>query len=122
MKWIQQRAAYLTGLPEAKISARVKRIGGGFGGKEVRPILIALPSIFAAYKLRRPVRCTLDRDEDMMLTGTRNALLFKYKASFTKEGVITGLHVQTWVNAGHTMDCSCFVSHIFYLFLKKLFY
>lgn len=108
-KWIQQRTAFLTGLPESKISARVKRIGGGFGGKEVRPILIALPTVFVAYKLRRPVRCTLERDEDMMLTGTRNALLFKYKASFTKDGVITGLHVKTWVNAGHTMDCSCFV-------------
>jgi len=38
----------------------VKRIGGGFGGKETRGCVVALPAAVAAYRLQRPVRCMLD--------------------------------------------------------------
>lgn len=51
---IQKLVAHVLGLPAAKIVTRVKRMGGGFGGKESRGMLVALPCAFAAYKLRRP--------------------------------------------------------------------
>lgn len=74
---IQKLVAHITGLPSARISARVKRMGGGFGGKESRGMLVALPVAFAAYSMNRPIRCMLDRDEDMMISGTRHPFLFK---------------------------------------------
>lgn len=75
-------------------------------GKQSRASLTALPTAFAAYKLKRPVRLMLDRDEDMMMTGGRNPFLFKYKVSFTNEGILTGLDVQCYVNAGYSLEAS----------------
>ena len=51
-------------------SQQLKRMGGGFGGKETRTVFVAASCAVAAKKLGRPVRMTLDRDEDMSITGT----------------------------------------------------
>lgn len=47
----------------------VKRMGGGFGGKETRSIFISAAAAIAARKFNRPVRLLLDRDVDMAITG-----------------------------------------------------
>uniref|UniRef100_A0A1B0DLQ3 Aldehyde oxidase/xanthine dehydrogenase second molybdopterin binding domain-containing protein n=1 Tax=Phlebotomus papatasi TaxID=29031 RepID=A0A1B0DLQ3_PHLPP len=65
---VQKYASFVLNMPSHKIVCHVKRIGGGFGGKETRNPLVAIPVAFAAHKLRRPVRCMLDRNEDMMMT------------------------------------------------------
>ncbi|XP_069624485.1 xanthine dehydrogenase/oxidase isoform X2 [Ranitomeya imitator] len=88
----QQFAAHAIGVPANRILVRVKRIGGGFGGKESR--------------LGRPVRCMLDRDEDMLITGGRHPYLSRYKIGFKKTGQITALEVSYYSNAGMSMDLS----------------
>lgn len=47
---IQKLTAHVLNLPISRINVRVKRLGGGFGGKETREILVALPAAIAAYK------------------------------------------------------------------------
>lgn len=89
-----------------RIVARVKRMGGGFGGKESRGMLISLPVALAAHKLNRPVRCMLDRDEDMQMTGTRHPFLVKYKVAATREGKFVGAIVNIYNNGGYSMDLS----------------
>ncbi|XP_047119344.1 xanthine dehydrogenase [Schistocerca piceifrons] len=103
---IQKLVAEMLGIPFNRVVCRVKRIGGGFGGKESRSSLVALPVAFAAYKLNRPVRCMLDRDEDMITSGQRHPFYAKYKAGFTKEGKIIAFDVQLFSNAGCTIDLS----------------
>lgn len=44
-------------------------MGGGFGGKETRSAPLTCALAVAAVKTNRPVRCMLDRDEDMILSG-----------------------------------------------------
>lgn len=44
---------------------------------------MAMPAAVAANKHGRPVRCMLDRDEDMMITGTRHSFLADYKVKMT---------------------------------------
>ncbi|KAG6445380.1 hypothetical protein O3G_MSEX003913 [Manduca sexta] len=90
-----------------KVISKVKRIGGGFGGKETRASVLAVPVAIAAYKLKKPVRSVLDRDEDMQITGYRHPFLIKYKASFNEEGRITGVLYDLYANAGYSMDISC---------------
>lgn len=92
------------------MNVRVKRIGGGFGGKESKGLMVALPAVFAAGQLKRPVRCVLTREEDIISTGTRSSMLFKYKVWFDEKGLLLGLDVKLWINAGCTMDFSCAVS------------
>ncbi|XP_067617387.1 LOW QUALITY PROTEIN: xanthine dehydrogenase-like [Eurosta solidaginis] len=103
---IQRLAAHVLALPCHKVVCRAKRLGGGFGGKESRSLILALPVALACHRLRRPVRCMLDRDEDMMSTGTRHPSLFKYKLGFTKEGLITACDIECYANAGLSMDLS----------------
>lgn len=103
---IQKLTAHVTGLPAARISTRAKRMGGGFGGKESRGMLVALPVALAAHRMSRPIRCMLDRDEDMQITGTRHPFFHKYKVSFTKEGKITGCYIKIYSNAGYSIDLS----------------
>ncbi len=56
-------------IPQNRITTRVKRLGGGFGGAETRSIPMAVVAAVLAKKLRRPIRLSLDRDEDMIITG-----------------------------------------------------
>lgn len=103
---LQRELAFFLGLPANRILVRTKRLGGAFGGKEYCGAYVSFPVTFAAYKLKRPIRLMLDRDEDMMITGGRNPFLFKYKASFTNDGKITACELQAYNNAGHSMDLS----------------
>lgn len=107
---IQKLVAHVCGIPSARIASRVKRMGGGFGGKESRGMLVALPCALAAHRMNRPIRCMLDRDEDMMMTGTRHPFYHKYKVSCNKDGKITGCDIEIYNNAGYSIDLSFSVS------------
>ncbi|KAB0396072.1 hypothetical protein E2I00_020115 [Balaenoptera physalus] len=75
----QSFVAKMLGVPINRILVRVKRMGGGFGGKETRGIMMTVAVALAAYKTGYPVRCMLDRDEDMLITGGRHPFLARYK-------------------------------------------
>lgn len=102
----QRVIAEVLGIKSNRVVCRVKRMGGGFGGKETRSLVLCVPVAVAAYKLNHPVRCMLDRDEDMMVSGTRHPFLGKYKVGFTKEGKITACDIEIYNNGGHTVDLS----------------
>lgn len=107
---IQKLVSHVTGLPASRVIGRVKRVGGSFGGKGSRNMLIALPAALAAHRMGRPIRCMLDRHEDMMITGTRHPFKHKYKVSFNKDGKITGCQIKIYNNAGYSIDSSFLVS------------
>ncbi|KAH9490790.1 hypothetical protein Btru_047002 [Bulinus truncatus] len=94
------------GLDCNRIVVRTKRIGGGFGGKETQAVLSAAPTAVAARKLGKPVRCILERDEDMATTGNRHPFLAKYKVGFTSAGRILALDLELYSNAGNSLDLS----------------
>ncbi|XP_006910426.1 xanthine dehydrogenase/oxidase [Pteropus alecto] len=102
----QSFIASMLGVPENRIVVRVKRTGGGFGGKETRSTVVSTAVAMAAYKTGRPVRCMLDRDEDMLITGGRHPFLARYKVGFMKTGKIVALEVDYYSNAGNTVDLS----------------
>ncbi|XP_055838827.1 xanthine dehydrogenase isoform X2 [Episyrphus balteatus] len=103
---VQRLVAHALSIPVSHVVCRAKRLGGGFGGKESRAFIIAIPAAFAAYKLQRPVRIMLNRDEDMMITGTRHPFLFNYKTCCLNDGTITGCQIECYANGGHSMDLS----------------
>lgn len=105
----QHIAAEALQIPNHKVVAKVKRVGGGFGGKETRATILAIPVALAAYKLKTAVRAVLDRDEDMQASGYRHPCLIKYKVGFTEDGKITSAKFEIYVNAGNSMDISCAV-------------
>ncbi|KAM4711210.1 xanthine dehydrogenase/oxidase [Anableps anableps] len=102
----QSFVAKALGVPANRVLVRVKRMGGGFGGKESRTTMLSTVVAVAANKLKRPVRCMLDRDEDMLITGGRHPFYGKYKVGFLQSGKVVALDVAFYSNAGNSMDLS----------------
>lgn len=105
----QNYCASATGTPASKVVVRMKRMGGGFGGKETRSVFAAAAAAVAAKRSSRPVRLTLARDVDMKITGTRHAFVSKYHASaqITEDGVkLVAFDVKLFANAGCAFDLS----------------
>lgn len=102
----QKLVARVLGVPHNRIVVRTKRMGGGFGGKETRNCPFTSVVAVAAAKVGKPVRCMLDRDEDMTSTGGRHPFLAKYKVGFTVNGRIKALDVTLYSNAGNSLDLS----------------
>lgn len=102
----QHTVADVCGVPANRINVRVKRMGGGFGGKETRANFLVAAVAVAAQHSRRPVRCMLDRDEDMITTGGRHPFLARWKLGFTAAGKIQALEIDMYSNAGYSEDLS----------------
>lgn len=87
----------------------MKRLGGGFGGKETRSVQLAGICATAAAKTRRTVRCMLNRDEDILTSGQRHPFLCRWKVGVSKDGNLLALDADVYGNAGHTQDLSAAV-------------
>ena len=103
----QKYVAKVLGVPAAKVVCKVKRMGGGFGGKETRSVPLALAVAVAAAKLNRPVRLMLDRDEDMCTSGQRHPFYAKCKVGAAADGKLEALDVQVRVAPAHVMAAPC---------------
>jgi xanthine dehydrogenase/oxidase len=103
---VQKFAAQVLGIPNNRVVSKCKRIGGGFGGKETRVCAIAVPCVVAANKLNRPVRCVLDRDVDMVISGKRHPFKSWYKVRVSKEGFFKAYDLKMIINGGHSLDMS----------------
>ncbi|KAI5627549.1 aldehyde oxidase [Silurus asotus] len=106
----QMAIAKTLGIPSNRVSCHVKRVGGGFGGKITKTTVLACVTAVAAWKTKRPVRCVLERGEDMLITGGRHPVLGKYKVGFMNDGRIIAANVHYYANAGNTPDESPLVA------------
>ncbi|XP_038073974.1 xanthine dehydrogenase/oxidase-like [Patiria miniata] len=102
----QDLVAKALGIPNNRVVSKVKRLGGGFGGKETRCCVHAAACAVAANKVNRPVRLMLDRDEDMSMTGTRHPFLGRYKVGLAKDGEMRALQIDLYSNCGFSNDLS----------------
>ncbi|KAJ8393803.1 hypothetical protein AAFF_G00057180 [Aldrovandia affinis] len=107
--YAQEAIATTLGIPSNRVSCHVKRVGGAFGGKVTKAVLLACVSAVAAWTTGQAVRCVLERGEDMLMTGARHPVLGKYKVGFMKGGRIVAADVQYYTNAGNTLDESILV-------------
>lgn len=102
----QHVVAHALGLSAKDVVVQVKRLGGGFGGKESQAAPFAALAALAAKKLNRPVRVNLTKDDDMIMTGKRNPFENEYKVGFKSDGTITALEVKHYSDAGAYADLS----------------
>ena len=87
----------------------MKRMGGGFGGKETRSVQLSSILALAAQKTKRPVRCMLTREEDMVTSGQRHPFLGRWKMGVNKDGKIQALDLDIFNNGGWSWDLSAAV-------------
>jgi xanthine dehydrogenase/oxidase len=94
-------------VPISKVTCQVKRLGGGFGGKESRCCLLSIPAAVAAQKLQRPVRFQLDRDVDQVLSGQRHSFIGRYKLAIRRNTLkLFAADVDLYSNGGCSLDLS----------------
>jgi xanthine dehydrogenase large subunit len=102
----QHVVAHALGIPDKDVVCQVKRMGGGFGGKESQAAPFAAMAALAAKKLKRPVRICLTKDDDMIMTGKRNPFENIYHVGFNDKGEILALDVKLFSDAGAYADLS----------------
>lgn len=102
----QRVVAEALGLPLHKVVCIVKRMGGGFGGKESQAAPIAAYAALVATKLNRPARLILTKDEDMKITGKRHPFENEYEVGFDEQGKILGIKMTLQSDAGAYCDLS----------------
>ncbi len=103
---VQQVVAHVLARRANDITVRCRRMGGGFGGKETQPALIAAAAAVLAHRSGRPVKLRLDRDTDMLMTGKRHDFLADYEVGFDARGRIMALCVMLASRCGYSADLS----------------
>jgi xanthine dehydrogenase large subunit len=97
--------AEVLGIPMHKVELDIRRLGGGFGGKESTAVWIVAPAM-AAFLLKRPVKLALGRNEDIATTGKRHAYEYDYKIGLDAAGNILAYEITLFQHAGACADIS----------------
>ena len=103
---IQHAAAQVLGLPDHTVTVEVRRMGGGFGGKETQAAQWAVLAALAAAKTGQPVKCRLDRDLDMIMTGKRHDFHSQWEVGYDQDGRIVGVDIHMASRCGCSHDLS----------------
>ena len=103
---VQQIVAHALAKHANQVTVQCRRMGGGFGGKETQPALIAAAAAVLAWKTGRPVKLRLDRDTDMLMTGKRHDFLADFDVGFDESGRILALTVMLASRCGYSADLS----------------
>ena len=102
----QREAAHALNLHTNDVEVICRRMGGGFGGKEGNASIFSQSAALAAFKLQKPVKLRVNRDDDMMITGKRHDFRIDYDVGFDDSGRILGLDATLYSRCGYSTDYS----------------
>ncbi len=103
---IQHKVAEALGLPMNAVRVEIRRMGGGFGGKESQGNALAVSCALVARLLGRPAKMRYDRDDDMIITGKRHDFRIEYRAGVDTGGRILGIEFRHLARCGWAQDLS----------------
>ena len=103
---VQRTTARVLGLGMNAVEVNVARLGGAFGGKEDQATPWAVAAALGAHLLRRPVKLTLRRHEDMRWTGKRHPYSSDFRIGLDASGKILAYEVTFYQNSGAFPDLS----------------
>src|ERR671918_314911 len=98
--YVHKPLVKLFDLPEDKIRVIQTETGGGFGGKEEYPSLIAGHAALLAWKSGKPVKIIYDRAEDMVATTKRHPSVIRHRTGLKNDGRITAMDVDVVIDGG----------------------
>ncbi len=94
----RDQIAAVLGIPAGKVTVELVSNGGAFGGKE--DMSNQAQTALAAHLLGRPVRCTLSREESLLMHPKRHPIRMAYRAGCDGDGRLTGLWVRMIGDSG----------------------
>jgi xanthine dehydrogenase large subunit len=101
---VQHICARLLGCDFNRVTAVVRRLGGGFGGKESNASWVAAAAALAANATGKPAKLRLPREIDMIATGKRHPFHYRYTVGFDGEGRVLALDAVLAADAGWSLD------------------
>ncbi|WP_371223185.1 xanthine dehydrogenase molybdopterin binding subunit [Roseovarius sp. 2305UL8-3] len=102
----QHMVAHVLGVNSNAVTINVRRMGGGFGGKETQMNLFCSVAAVAAKKWNRAVKIRPDRDDDMSATGKRHDFVIDYEVGFDNDGRILAVSGDFAARCGFSSDLS----------------
>ena len=98
--YVHKALVVLLGLPPDKVRIVQTETGGGFGGKEDYPSIIAGHAALLALKSGRPVKLVYDRLEDMAATTKRHPSVVRHRTGVTRDGRIAAMEIDVLLDGG----------------------
>ncbi|SLN51634.1 xanthine dehydrogenase molybdopterin binding subunit [Pseudooctadecabacter jejudonensis] len=103
---IQHKVAEALGVPMHAVRVEIRRMGGGFGGKESQGNALAVACAVVAAQSGRPCKMRYDRDDDMIITGKRHDFRIDYDVGYDAQGRILGIDFTHYTRCGWAQDLS----------------
>lgn len=103
---VQKTVASVLGIPMHRIEVDVRRLGGAFGGKEDQATPFACMAALAAYLLKKPVKISLHRMDDMKMTGKRHPYSSDFRIGLSDDLRIVAFKATMYQNGGAAADLS----------------
>ncbi len=103
---VQHIVSRVLALPDSFVTCRVRRMGGGFGGKETQATQWAVLAALAASVTGRACKLRLDRDADMAMTGKRHDFTAAYSVGYDNQGRIRAVDLDLDARCGCSADVS----------------
>ena len=104
--YIHKALGVLFGLPKEKVRVIQMETGGGFGGKEEYPSMIACHAALLAWKSGRPVKIVYDRAEDMVATTKRHPSRTRHRTAVTRDGKLVAMDIEFIIDGGAYLTLS----------------
>jgi CO/xanthine dehydrogenase Mo-binding subunit len=98
--YVHRALKVLLGLPGSRVRVIQTETGGGFGGKEEYPSMIAGHAALLALKARRPVKLIYDRLEDLVATTKRHPSIVRHRTGVTRDGRLTAMDIDIVMDGG----------------------
>ena len=98
--YVHKALVQLFGLPKERIRVVQTETGGGFGGKEEYPSMLAAHAALLAWKSGKPVKIVYDRAEDMVATTKRHPSQTLHRTAVTREGKILAMDIDFTIDGG----------------------
>jgi CO/xanthine dehydrogenase Mo-binding subunit len=98
--YVHKALVRLFGLPKDHVRVVQTETGGGFGGKEEYPSMIAGHAALLAWKSSKPVKIIYDRAEDMVATTKRHPSRTHHKTALTRDGKLLAIEIDFTIDGG----------------------
>ncbi len=98
--YLVEAVAVVLGIAESQVRVVPTAAGGGFGGKEDFPSLLAGHAALLAWKSGRPVRMVYERVEDIRFTSKRHPSWIRHRTGFTTDGRLVAMEVDLLLDGG----------------------
>lgn len=98
--YVHKALVVLLKLPADRVRVVQTETGGGFGGKEEYPSMLACHAAILARKANRPVKMIYDRVEDLLATTKRHPSIVRHRTGLTRDGRLTAMDVDVIMDGG----------------------